>query len=427
MKPSAKSKIRALLLAFFSALVPGVYEIRNGFKLLGWLTVGIQFIVASAAAFIAYIYATDQVRFFTLATSDTVLMVVQTSCLVLTAVYILAAASTLSRIRRNKSKFGNSHIAISLFLISSLGFQSIISYTAAGYVQSTRDLLNDVFAIPESDSAQAATAPRLNIMLLGGDAGIGRVGLRTDSISVLSVNKVSGKTTIIGIPRNMQGVKFNPSSPLYKKFPKGYRCPKNQCLLEYVYNYGMGHKSLYSAAKYGGKSAGVLAMRDALEGLLGIKINNYVLIDMTGFLKVIDAVGGVEVCVPKTIVAQDGKTLFQKGCQKMSGGSALLYSRTRYDSNDYNRMRKQRLVQVALIKQIAPLELIKAFLDVSSAHRGYIKTDFLREDAGWLIPLAEQANKLAVGTLELSPPKYSMTQPNLAKIRTDVANTLRRN
>jgi len=426
MYPRPKSKIRAAILALLSAVIPGVFEVRRGLKPLGWFALVVQVGAAITLAWLGLVYLADEAQFYVLVTSDVFLMALQILFIALTVTYLALAASTLSRLRKS-SKSGRSQVAISLVLILSLGLQSVITFSAAGYVQSTRDLLNDIFAIPESEAAHAAAAPRLNIMLLGGDAGAGRVGLRTDSISVLSVNKVTGQTAIIGIPRNMQGVKFKTSSPLYKKFPKGYRCAKNQCLLEYIYNYGLANKSLYSAAKYGGKSAGVLAMKDALEGLLGITINHYILIDMGGFEKVIEAVGGVQVCVPKTFVAQDGKTVFRKGCQKMSGSRALLYSRSRYDSNDYNRMRKQRLVQIALIKQIPPLKLVQSFLTVSAQHKGYVKTDFSRDQLGFLIPLAQKASKRTVGTLELSWPAYNMVNPDFPKILRDVARTLSRN
>jgi len=426
MSTNLKSKISAGLAGFFSAIVPGIYEIRKGLKSLGWFTIAIQLVAASAIAWLTFLYTSDRVQFFVLVTADSFLLAVQVLFLALTTTYVAVGASTLSRLRKRNSP-RSSHLAVSLILVLSVGFQSLVTYSAAGYVQSTRELLNDVFSIPQGEAAEAATAPRLNIMLLGGDAGIGRVGLRPDSISVLSVNKNTGKTVIIGVPRNMQGVKFKTSSPLYKKFPRGYRCAKNQCLLEYLYSYGMAHKSLYAAKKYRGQSAGILAMRDALESLLGIRIHNYLLVDMGGFMKLIEAVGGVEVCVPKTIIAQDRKTVFQKGCQKMNGGRALMYSRSRYDSNDYNRMRKQRLVQMAIIQQIPAISLFDGFLKVSAEHKGYVRTDFKREALGSLIPLADMASKLSVATLELSPPNYNMLYPDFAKILRDVTRTLRRN
>src|SRR5690606_5759765 len=65
---------------------------------------------------------------------------------------------------------------------------------------------------------------RYNILLLGGDAGPDRLGLRPDSISVVSIEAATGAATIFGVPRNLEYSPFAAGSPLYGPFPNGYDC-----------------------------------------------------------------------------------------------------------------------------------------------------------------------------------------------------------
>ena len=63
---------------------------------------------------------------------------------------------------------------------------------------------------------------RYNILLLGGDAGPDRDGLRPDSISVVSVDAETGQAVTIGLPRNLESVPFAEGSPLADAYPEGY-------------------------------------------------------------------------------------------------------------------------------------------------------------------------------------------------------------
>ena len=64
-------------------------------------------------------------------------------------------------------------------------------------------------------------------------------------MTVASVDAETGRTVLISLPRNLEDVPFPDSSPLHKKFPKGYSCADHSCMLNAVYTYAMGHKDLY--------------------------------------------------------------------------------------------------------------------------------------------------------------------------------------
>ena len=78
-----------------------------------------------------------------------------------------------------------------------------------------------------------------------------------------------------------------------KKYPDGFGCKDHSCMLNAVYTYAMGHKDLYPHVK----DPGVQATKEAVEGATGLKINYYAMVDLKGFEKLIDAVGGEDILV----------------------------------------------------------------------------------------------------------------------------------
>lgn len=143
-------------------------------------------------------------------------------------------------------------------------------------------------------------------MLLGGDAGPDREGLRPDSMSIVSVDAATGKAVTIGLPRDLDTVPFASSSPLHGLYPDGYgykgRCDVDVCQLNSIYTEVELYKpELYPTAKEHGSEPGIEAMRDALEGATGLTIQYFVLIDMQGFADLIDSLGGVDVTVSERV------------------------------------------------------------------------------------------------------------------------------
>src|SRR5690606_17763057 len=217
------------------------------------------------------------------------------------------------------------------------------------------------------------------IMLLGGDAGPDRMGLRPDSITVASIDAETGAVVLIGVPRNLEQARFVEGSPLWGEFPSGYDCG-HDCLISYLYTYGEEHPDLYPDAEVEGSSPGIEATRDAVSGVLGIPIQFYVLIDMEGFAQLIDALGGVTIDVPErtpigpiTLTKPIG--WIEEGEQHLAGDLALWYSRTRFNSNDFERMQRQRTVQEAILRQFTPANVLIRFQAVADAGVQVVSTD----------------------------------------------------
>lgn len=418
---------------FMTALLPGFVQLRTRPKWLGVIGVSIfalswvALISAAVLAVVAPSTALDLVTSDAILTAMIVWVWLAIALVLATVITSLISALLLSVPKSRKILLSVIVLLIGVAQLAALGF-------AGSTVNAQREFMNAVFSAPQPvEETQATPTPessgltlvdgRVNVLLLGGDAGEGRVGLRPDSISVVSVDPETGESIIIGVPRNLEQAPFAAGSPLYGPFPNGYDCGR-QCLISYLYTYGNGHPDLYSAPEYAGRNPGIEATRDAVEGVLGIEIPYTVLIDMKGFSSLVDAVGGITVCVPIDTLAQDKKTVFKAGCQHMTGDQALLYSRTRYDSNDYGRMAKQRLVQEALLEQISPLALLTNFQKVAAAGSQYISTDIPRDQLAEFVDVANLARKKTPQKLELVPPTIDVTAPDFAWIQSEVQRLL---
>ena len=300
---------------------------------------------------------------------------------------------------------------------------SVIGYAGSlAGVQS--NLMSSLF------NQQGVTAPvdgRYNILLMGGDAARSRFGLRPDSMSVLSIDAVTGETINIGIPRNLQKAPFSAGSPMLKVYPQGYSCGV-ECLINAIYKDTTdNHSNLYPNAEAQGSTAGVEATKDAVEGVTGLKIQSYVLVDMAGFKRLIDALGGITVTV-KTRLPIGGqedaygqpinvKGWIEPGTQHMDGKTALWFARARHGSSDYDRMERQREVEDAMLEQLDPGTVLTRFKDIAAAGRQLLKTDIPNGMVSTYLDLAIKAKKLGLTKLQLVPPTIDVVNPDFAEIR----------
>ena len=414
--------MRAWWLVGLNILIPGSAQMLAGNRRLGRFGVASTFVLWAIAVVSIVVYAIAHSLVFSLFTNPIALTVVQVT---LGAYAILWIVLTLDTIRL--AQLIRSEPTMRPLIGAMAVVALVVTAGAAGYGSTTagtaRDAVSKIFA--GSDIAPPANG-RYNIMLLGGDAGPDRTGLRPDSLSVASIDAATGATTLIGIPRNLEHVQFAKGSPLYGPFPNGYNCG-DLCLIDYLYTYGEEHPSLYPKAAASGSSSGVEAMKDAAEGVLGIKIQYYVLIDMQGFADMIDALGGITIHVPERtpyggVTGATPQGYFEPGTQKMDGAAALWYGRSRYDGNDFQRMARQRQVQEAMLKQFQPTIVLTKFQDIAKAGTQVVKTDVPGAALGSFVDLADKSRTLPVTRLELVPPAINPGRPDYTKIRQLVAS-----
>ena len=415
---------RAWWLVGLGILIPGSAQLLAGSRRLGRFAVSSTFIlwvlvVAAAALFFFW-----RTGFLTLATNVIALSVIQVVLAFYAILWVIVGIDTLRLVRLVRLA------PIARVAVAMLAAVTIVATVGvAGYgavvAGSARNLLTGVFG---GNNYAEPIDGRYNVLLLGGDAGADRLGLRPDSISVVSIDAVSGASTIIGIPRNLENnIPLVADSPLLEEFPDGYNCG-DECLISYLYTYGQEHPDLYPDAAANGSDPGVEAMRDAVEAVTGLTMQYYVLIDMQGFSQMVDALGGVTIDVKtKVLLGKNGNDpigSIPAGVQTMDGATALWYARSRYNVTDYDRMLRQREVQQAILGQFEPANVLTKFQAVAEAGAQVVRTDIPQGMLPKFVELGNLAKGQPITTVELIPPTVVTANPDIDAIQALIAEAL---
>jgi len=244
---------------------------------------------------------------------------------------------------------------------------------------------------------------RLNVLLLGGDAGPDRSGLRTDTIIVVSIDPVTGATAMLQLPRNQIELPIPPDHPAYDV----WECHCYPELANTIYQYGLDHPELFP----GGTNSGATAVMDLVGHLYGIEIHNYALVDLLGFVSIVDALGGLTITVTARVEDEqytrpggdEIPVLFPPGTYSMDGEETLSYARVRRGSDDYNRMGRQRCVLEALAAQANATALIWALPGLVPAFQSSILTDIRVPAWPDFIELAASVDTTAIVSIRFMP------------------------
>jgi len=399
---------RGWTLVVLNLLIPGTAQMLAGNRKLGRFGVGTTFVLWTVAAVTAVLWFAARFVVLSIATNSYALVAIQAVIVFYAVLWVILTFDTIRLVRLVRTGpaargFIAGFAAVALVLVAGgAGYGFVVSNSARG-------LLGEVFS---GGQVAAPVDGRYNILLLGGDAGADRLGLRPDSISVVSIDAATGAATIIGVPRNLQRVTFADDSPMHEVFPTGYDCGP-ECLVSYLYTYGEEHPELYPNALAEGSEPGIEAMRDAISSVTGLELQYYVLIDMEGFSDLIDALGGVDIDSTGRypIGGSDGSDepyaepngWIEEGPQHMDGFTALWYARARHGTSDYDRMQRQRQVQEAILVQAEPANILSKFERVASAGKKVVKTDIPSAMLGFFVDLASKTRALPVEKLNLVP------------------------
>lgn len=307
--------------------------------------------------------------------------------------------------------------------LGAAGMVGVIGLTAAPHLASAYydlqayDLITSVFTGADpgwkasrrggnANSLVTALPGRVTVLLLGGDAGPGRQGLRTDSMIVVSAELATGRTSLFGLPRNLVQAPM-PEGPAADVFGCGcFPRPLNE-----LYAFA----ELERPDLFPGKHPGVTALAGVAESLLGIPIDHFALVDLLGFVDIVNALGGVTVTVTKPIEVEvdrlgtEGRTPdyeLQPGRRHLDGWKALAYARSRKTTSDYDRMQRQRCLLGSLARQTDPAELLRTFPRLVRVIKRSVVTDI---PAGQLPALIEAAGerRAKVSTVGFAPPTYT--------------------
>jgi len=269
-------------------------------------------------------------------------------------------------------------------------------------------------ARPESGLSAAELSDVTTVLLLGGDAGPGRSGLRTDAMMLFSLHRPSGRASLVSIPRDLERLLFPPGSEMEARYPYGYTGIANA-----VYPTVSSLGSLRDAYHVEGVRPGVVALAQGIGYSLDVTIDDYVLVDMQGFLDLIDALGGVTVRVTKRIPmpgnVPGAPTRYPDsigpGLIEMDGTTALGYVRSRKGDNDFRRARRQRDLLASLAQQVSFGDVALSFGAVADAVGGTLRTSLTPDE------LTDTLNVIGgetaiVESVGLVPPLVNMQRPD---------------
>jgi LCP family protein required for cell wall assembly len=401
---------RAFLLILLTLFVPGSAQIAAGDRKLGRIALRVTLSAWVLVVLALVLLLTNRTLLISIITNPVASLLIVLVLAALSVGWAVLFINTLRLIRpvllpkRSRPAVAVA-LAVALVLSSgSLGY-------AAYLLNVSRNAIGSIFAGgPAIDPVDG----RYNFLMMGGDAGADRTGRRPDSLSVLSVDAETGKTAIISIPRNLQNARFSEDSPMRQIYPDGYNCG-NDCLINAINTEVTNeHKDLYPDAA----DPGAQATLEAVSGTLGITVQAYVLVDMDGFAKLIDAMGGIRIkaggWVPMSGNMIDeangihGMPLgwIPAGEQKLDGFRALWYGRSREFVDDYARIQRQQCVQQAMLKQLDPATLLAKFEDIANAGTKVVDSNISSSQLGSFVDLAMKAKGKEISRLTIGPPDF---------------------
>ncbi|WP_226345976.1 LCP family glycopolymer transferase [Agilicoccus flavus] len=314
------------------------------------------------------------------------------------------------------------------------------SALAARYALIQRETIAKVFVNDKSPTGMDpgsggedawALYPRVNILLVGADSEADREGVRTDSMMLASIDTQTGDTVLFGLPRNLENVPFPSTSPLAKIWPEGFRCQRD-CLLNDVWQQGVTHAALYP----GDPQPGLTALSEAITEVTGLAPDYAAVVNMQSFSALVNAMGGVEIDVKarvpiggkldanRRIVPGSIKGWIEPGRQRLDGYHAMWYARGRVTTDDFDRMRRQRCMVGALVKQVNPTTMIQRYPALAAVAQDNLYTNIPQKDLGAFAQLVTRMKSGTIRSLPFSNKNVHVGNPDFDKIRAMVQEAL---
>ena len=347
--------------AVLDAIVPGLGHVVAGRRRLGLvLGLPVVFIVTAVAVLLA---TTSTFRLAAQLAADEVLVGLIVVQVLVLAWRLVAVASSLFSPRLPRPGIRDA-LPIAVLVLAVVLPQAY----AGALTQAGREAANDIFddatpppvaaapsVAPEPDPSFLAPAPsstmapsasptpsgtpavpRINLLVIGVDAGVGRNTYLTDTMIVVSVDPVAETVSMLSIPRDMVDVPLPDGRTFTGK-------------INSLASYARHHPRQFPG--YDGTGSDVLM--DALGALLDIEIDLYATVNLGGFVRVIDTLGGIDVnvvrsfCDPSyTEYGYEHGFSITKGRHHLGGNQALAYARVRKPAgeSDFTRAARQQEV-----------------------------------------------------------------------------------
>ncbi|MCO5972877.1 LCP family protein [Actinoallomurus soli] len=378
---------RALGLTLASAVVWGTAHVAAGRRAAGFALMGLLVLLVGGAATAGELFQ-DQLK--QLVVQNTWLNVIIAVLLALAVVWAAVVIRSYQVVRPVGLPAAMRVASTTLVVVLSLLICTPFVY-AANTTYVLRDTLSKIFPGGDKSGPKVNAAnpwknlPRLNVLLLGGDGGKDRTGIRTDSMTVASIDTKTGNTVMLSIPRGLYGFDMPPQ--LQSRFPNGYTgevgcgvVGRDCGLLNELYLYGEKHPELEPGYEKGQRGPHLL--EDVIGYLTGLKIHYYVLVNLSGFKDIVNAMGGVTVHIEKRLpiggepergIPPSG--YLQPGTHHLNGEQALWYGRSRHADDDFHRMDRQKCLLKDIAEQADPQKVVTHFEKLAEAATNTIYTN----------------------------------------------------
>ena len=239
---------------------------------------------------------------------------------------------------------------------------------------------------------------RLNVLLIGMDKGAGRAHALTDTLIVVSLDPVGKAVSMASLPRDLVNVPLGDGRTF---------APKLNSLLSYATR----HPQEFPAG-------GTRTLKDAVGALLGIPIHYYATVDLAGFAKMVDAVGGVDVNVRQALddpkyggfgIARGGWSV-TVGRHHFDGPNALAYARIRRSEGqtDFTRQSRQQEILLALRSKVVKGDALFSLPSLLEAVGKTVATDLPPER---LPDLAVLAGEIPAKRIVLVVVRFPLVHP----------------
>ncbi|MEP6468479.1 MAG: LCP family protein [Chloroflexota bacterium] len=344
-----------------------------------------------------------------------------------------AGEVTISSNRSAPARRVGSLVVVAVLLLATVGMHA----WAGLLIGQLNTTLNDVFSggghgapPPGGQNGGPLNVPeyawdgthRINFLLLGIDAGGNRKESLTDTILAVSVDPVSNTAVMISVPRDTSFVPL----PDRSVYPDGiYPNKINALTTEAGEDPARWCPDL---AADEGEACGLRTLERSVGLYLGIPIQYYATIDLEGFTELIDAVGGLTLCLPGKLVdptySGPGDTWGHRrgveldaGCMHYDGVYALAYARARkgwielpdgtvQQQDDFKRADRQQKLLLVLRDEFAQLDLLFGLRDMLAAMGSTVATDFPRSQAGDLASLLPLITNPDINRVVLDLPTF---------------------
>jgi LCP family protein required for cell wall assembly len=252
-----------------------------------------------------------------------------------------------------------------------LAMTAVLAFVGVGGATAAVTLANNIESV-DADDALGQDRPKkiapddpnagspLNIVLLGSDSregansnivGDGAEGARSDTTMIMHISADRSRIEMVSIPRDSTvDVPACPTSSGGESAPL------------YATKFNSAFAQGYLTG--GDVESGALCVMKTLETLTNVRMDGFVVVDFSGFEKMINAIDGVEMCIPERIEsAKAGNLMLEAGVQKLDGSTALKYARARTgtglgDGSDIGRIGRQQQLMAALANTVLEKNLL---------------------------------------------------------------------